>query len=51
MDRNFIITDLSCARLLVQGGRFITVLVGQHRRTRAGLSPSSQIRRVVSLKV
>ena len=47
----FVITELGCAQLLVSSGHYITVLVGQDRRTMVGFSPSSQTRRVVSLKV
>ena len=49
--RRFVITELGCAQLLVSSGQYITVLVGQNRRTLVGFSPSSQTRRVVSLKV
>ena len=49
--RRFVITELGCAQLLVSSGDYITVLVGQDRRTIVGFSPSSQTRRVVSLKV
>ena len=49
--RRFVITELGCAQLLVSSGQYITVLVGQNRRTMVGFSPSSQTRRVVSLKV
>ena len=53
VDRSFILTELACAQLLVAGGTqsFITVLVGQDRRTEVGLGPHSQVGRVVSLKV
>jgi len=53
VDTTFVMTELDCAELLVAEGsrRFITVLVGQDRRTNVGLSPHSQVRRVVSLKV
>ena len=44
-------TDLECARSLVTSGIYISVLVGQDRRTNVGFSPQSQVRRVVSLKV
>jgi len=47
----FVLTDLSCAQLMIAAGRFITVLVGQEKRTSVGLSPYSQIRKVTSLKV
>ena len=49
--RSFVITELGCAQLLVSSGDYITVLVGQDRRTMVGFSPRSQTRRVVSLKV
>ena len=49
--RRFVITELGCAQLLVSSGQYITVLVGQNRRTMVGFSPNSQTRRVVSLKV
>ena len=49
--KRFVITELGCAQLLVSSGHYITVLVGQDRRTMVGFSPSSQTRRVVSLKV
>ena len=51
VDRKFIVTELSCAKMLVTSGSYITVLVGQDRRTKVGFSPHSQIRRIVSLKV
>ena len=53
LDRSFIITELACAKLLVAAGpsRFITVLVGQDRRTEVGLGPHSQVSRVVRLQV
>ena len=53
VDRSFILTELDCAKLLVAGGSrsFITVLVGQDRRTEVGLGPHSQVSRVISLKV
>jgi len=47
----FVLTDLSCARLVIEAGRFITVLVGQEVRTSVGLAPYSQVRMVISLKV
>ena len=47
----FVLTDLSCAKMVVQAGSFITVLVGQEKRTNVGLGPYSQLRIVVSLKV
>merc|ERR1719427_1074352 len=47
----FVLTDLSCAQMVIAAGRFITVLVGQEKRTSVGLSPYSQIRKVTSLKV
>jgi len=47
----FVLTDLSCAQMMIAAGRFITVLVGQERRTNVGLAPYSQIRKVTSLKV
>ena len=49
--RRFVITELGCAQLLVSSGDYITILAGQDRRTMVGFSPSSQTRRVVSLKV
>ena len=49
--KRFVLTELGCAQLLVSSGHYITVLVGQDRRTMVGFSPSSQTRRVVSLKV
>ena len=49
--QRFVLTELGCAQLLVSSGHYITVLVGQDRRTMVGFSPSSQTRRVVSLKV
>ena len=53
VDRSFIMTELDCAKLLVAGGssRFITVLVGQDRKTEVGLGPHSQLSRVVRLQV
>ena len=53
VDQSFIMTELDCAKLLVAGGsdRFITVLVGQERRTEVGLGPHSQVSRVVRLQV
>merc|ERR1719158_1799446 len=47
----FVLTDLSCAQMVIAAGKFITVLVGQEKRTSVGFSPYSQIRRVTSLKV
>ena len=49
MDENFVMTDLECARSLVTSGIYITVLVGQERRTNVGFSPHSQAR-TLSLK-
>ena len=53
VDQSHVITELGCALSLVSAGptAFISVLVGQDRRTLFGLSPHSQVRRVVSLKV
>ena len=51
MDENFVMTELFCALALLGSGSYITVLVGQERRTNVGFSPHSQVRRVVSLKV
>ena len=49
----FILTELECATKVVKAmssGKYVVVLVGQERRTRVGLSPWAQVRRVVSLK-
>ena len=49
----FILTELECATKVINAmssGKFVVVLVGQERRTRVGLSPWAQVRRVVSLK-
>jgi len=51
VNKMFVLTDLACAKQVVQSGNFITVLVGQERRRYIGLAPSSQVRRVISLKV
>ena len=47
----FIITGLDCAKKVSQKRGFVTALLGQQRRTRVGLSPWAQVRRVVSLRV
>ena len=46
-----VLTDLFCAKMFVQAGIFITVLVEQEKRTNVGLGPHSDLRIVVSLKV
>jgi len=55
VDKNFIMTEISCAHALLEQSTpkkplYISVLVGQNRRTIKGFSPHRQIRRVVSLK-
>ena len=47
----FILTELECATKVTKSDwQHVVVLVGQERRTRVGLSPWAQVRRVVSLK-
>ena len=46
VDSSFVMTELDCAKQLVAEGskRYITVLVGQDRRTDVGLARESQVR-------
>ena len=50
VDNSFVLTELDCANQLVAEGseKFITVLVGQDRRTNVGLARESQVNKVKS---